>query len=140
MYRFHTGHCGLSTLAQHLTIGPGGEVWTGRSWELPPASAPGYNGNATSGPLMIELVGDFGDADALAGAQRQALVRVVALLQRKWGLSPQSSRLAWHPGDRAPGTDRIDYRGRSQEVDEKKERPAPPPQEDDAERAAAQKA
>lgn len=59
MRRVHIETNGWSDIAQHLTIGPDGSLWTGRHLDKPPASSKGHNGNAVAGPLMIEMVGDF---------------------------------------------------------------------------------
>jgi hypothetical protein len=59
MRRYHVDVLRWIDLGQHLTIGPDGSLWTGRSLELPPASAAGYNGTAHQGPLMVALAGDF---------------------------------------------------------------------------------
>jgi len=59
MRKFHMEENGWSDLAQHLTLGPQGGLWTGRNWNLAPASATGHNGTAGEGPFMIEMVGDF---------------------------------------------------------------------------------
>src|SRR5688572_30275357 len=59
MWRHHTQTNGWSDIAQHATIDPEGFVWTGRNWNQPPASARGFNGNATAGPFMFETIGDF---------------------------------------------------------------------------------
>ncbi len=58
MRKFHMEENGWSDLAQHLTIGPQGGLWTGRNWNLAPANATGHNGTAGEGPFMIEMVGD----------------------------------------------------------------------------------
>jgi hypothetical protein len=42
-----------------LACWPQGGLWTGRNWNLAPASATGHNGTAGEGPFMIEMVGDF---------------------------------------------------------------------------------
>jgi hypothetical protein len=93
MARFHTKTNGWSDIAQHLTIGRDGDIWTGRNWDVAPASATGYNGNPKSGPFMIEMNGDF-DAgqDTLAGAQLEAVARVVALLLRHHKLDTRAIR------------------------------------------------
>jgi hypothetical protein len=79
MRNFHVNTNGWSDIAQHLTIDPQGFSWTGRNWNLPPASQAGRNGTREQGPFMIEIVGDFDiGRDLLDGAQRQAVVQVVA--------------------------------------------------------------
>ena len=91
MWRFHTRERGFSDIAQHLTIAPDGGLWTGRNWNAAPASASGHNGNAIGGPFMFELVGDFDRGyDELAGAQLQAALDVIRLVQRKFGLPPEA--------------------------------------------------
>jgi hypothetical protein len=112
MARFHTEHCGLSDLAQHLTIDSHGTIWTGRSWERPPVSVSGWNGTNQAGPLMIVLIGDFRTgADQFAGLQRDAVAWAVACLEEKFSLSESSFRLAWRmspnlvPGDQIEQSD-----------------------------------
>ncbi|MDB5752852.1 MAG: peptidase caspase catalytic subunit p20, partial [Ramlibacter sp.] len=95
MWRFHTQTNGWSDIAQHITIDPDGLVWLGRNWNLPPASASGHNGNSAAGPFMFEMVGDF-DAgaghDTFGGAQRDTVLKVVALVQQRFGLEPGTLR------------------------------------------------
>lgn len=81
MRNFHVNNNHWDDIAQHLTIDPLGLSWTGRNWNLPPASQAGKNGTRHQGPFMIEIVGDF-DAgrDPLDGAQRQAVIDVVGVL------------------------------------------------------------
>ncbi len=91
MWRFHTQERGFSDIAQHLTIDPEGYVWTGRNWNIAPASASGYNGNAGSGPFMFETVGDFDRGmDPFAGAQREAVLDVIKLVQKRFKLEAES--------------------------------------------------
>ncbi len=88
MRRFHMETQGWSDIAQHLTIDPQGGLWTGRNWNLAPASAAGHNGSSADGPFMIEMVGDFDQGhDPFDGAQRAAAVAVVAHLMQAWGLA-----------------------------------------------------
>lgn len=110
MWRYHTEHNGWSDIAQHITIDPNGEIWLGRNWNTPPASASGFNGNYHSGPFMIEMIGDFDvGADKFEGRQRAAATTVVAMVQQCFGLPPQS--LKFHnmmSGKTCPGSN-IDY-------------------------------
>ncbi|HET8747704.1 MAG TPA: peptidoglycan recognition family protein, partial [Ramlibacter sp.] len=95
MWEFHTRTNGWSDIAQHITIDPEGMIWLGRNWNLPPASASGHNGNRTAGPFMFEMVGDF-DAgpghDSFDGAQRETALKVIALVQQRFGLEPGTLR------------------------------------------------
>lgn len=91
MWRFHTQERGFSDIAQHLTIDPEGFVWTGRNWNTAPASAKGFNGNSTSGPFMFETIGDFDRGmDVLDGPQRAAVMDVICLVQKRFGLAPDA--------------------------------------------------
>ncbi|MBP7659405.1 MAG: caspase family protein [Burkholderiaceae bacterium] len=107
MRRVHMQDNGWSDIAQHLTIGPDGTLWTGRHLDRVPASARGFNGTAAEGPLMIEMVGDF-DAgqDQFGGAQAQAAFQATAAICQAFGL--QVSALRFHrefnPEKSCPGT------------------------------------
>ncbi|MEM1043124.1 MAG: caspase family protein [Bacteroidota bacterium] len=93
MWRFHTQHLGWSDIAQHVTIDKHGTIWTGRSWNAVPASARGHNGNTVAGPFMFEMTGDFDvGRDAFEGPQREAVLEVIALVQRRFGLPPEALR------------------------------------------------
>jgi hypothetical protein len=110
MWRAHTEERGFSDIAQHVTIAPDGLIWTGRNWNLPPASATGHNGNTSVGPFMFEMVGDF-DAgrEAWEGRQRQTALEVTALVLKRFGL--RASDLHFHrqmANKSCPGTG-IDY-------------------------------
>jgi caspase domain-containing protein/N-acetylmuramoyl-L-alanine amidase-like protein len=91
MRNYHMNTNGWSDIAQHLTVDPQGFLWTGRNWNSPPASQAGKNGTRDAGPFMIEIVGDF-DAgrEDLDGEQRRAVVEVVAVLIRRFGLNDAS--------------------------------------------------
>lgn len=106
MWRFHTQERGFSDLAQHLTIDPEGFVWTGRNWNASPASAIGHNGTSLAGPFMFEIVGDFDTGrDPLQGAQRKAVLDVIALVQGRFSLAAEC--LLFHnqvAGKSCPGT------------------------------------
>lgn len=88
MRRFHMEQNGWRDIAQHLTIDPQGGLWTGRNWNLAPASAVGHNGTPSEGPFMIEMVGDFDTGqDPFDGPQRQAAIETVAHLMRAFDLA-----------------------------------------------------
>lgn len=87
MRKFHMEQNHWSDIAQHLTIDPQGGLWTGRNWNMAPASASGHNGTAVEGPFMIEMVGDFDQGqDPFDGDQRKAAIDTVAHLMRTFGL------------------------------------------------------
>jgi hypothetical protein len=87
MRNYHVNTKGWRDIAQHLTIDPHGFLWTGRNWNLPPASQAGRNGTSKIGPFMIEIVGDFDlGRDVLDGEQRSAVVSVTAALLSTFGL------------------------------------------------------
>ena len=93
MWRFHTQSNGWSDIAQHITIAPDGTIWTGRHWNQPPASAAGHNGNRTAGPFMFEMIGDFDHGhDRFEGEQRRVALAVIALVQQKFNLAPETLR------------------------------------------------
>ena len=93
IWSYHVEKLGWSDIAQHLTIDPDGGLWPGRAWDLPPASATGFNGNGEVGPFMIEMIGDFDlGRDALEDEQRKAVVSVIATLQEKLDLPRDAVR------------------------------------------------
>lgn len=93
MWRFHTQENGWSDIAQHITIDPEGKIWLGRNWNLPPASAAGHNGNKTSGPFMFEMIGNFDrNQDPFDGPQRETVLKVIAMVQQRFGLDRASVR------------------------------------------------
>ncbi len=93
MFKFHTTPkpkgAGFGDIAQHLSIAPDGTVWTGRDWNRDPASATGHN----KGAFMFETIGNFDKGqEKLEGAQRQAVVEVIARVQLKCGLPADALR------------------------------------------------
>lgn len=93
MRKFHMEQNGWSDLAQHLTIDPQGGLWTGRNWNLAPASATGHNGTAGEGPFMIEMVGDFdaGQDPFAVSSERRRLKRWRTSCARSGCRTPTSS-------------------------------------------------
>jgi hypothetical protein len=93
MERDHRENRGFSDIAQHITIAPDGTIWTGRSWDAPPASAVGNNGNRDRGPFMFEIIGDFDtNQEVLGGDQKETVLTVIASIQKKFSLPPESLR------------------------------------------------
>ena len=91
MWKYHTQHNGWSDIAQHISIAPDGTIWTGRNWNLAPASASGHNGNSLAGPFMFEMIGDFDKGrDPFDGAQRHTALHVVAQVQHHFQLPVES--------------------------------------------------
>jgi hypothetical protein len=83
MRRYHVETKGFADIAQHLTVDPAGGLWTGRSWNAPPASSAGRNGTPDQGPFMIEVVGDFDHGqDPFQGVQKEAVVESIAAILR----------------------------------------------------------
>lgn len=91
MWRFHTETKRWQDIAQHISIAPDGSIWLGRNWNLPPVSATGHNGNSIAGPFMFEMIGNFDRGnDPFAGEQRKTTLEVIARIQRKFQLAPES--------------------------------------------------
>jgi len=87
MFEDHINVRKFADIAQHLSIDPNGFVWTGRDWNRTPASATGFN----TGVFMFETIGNFDVGhERLEGAQRRAVIDVIALVQLKCGLPVDS--------------------------------------------------
>ncbi len=139
MYNYHTGTNRWSDIAQHVSIGPDGSIWTGRAWSRSPASASGFNGPHV---FMFETIGDFDTGkDPLTGDQLDAVLHVVASLQRHFSLTDPES-VKFHnqmSGKTCPGSS-IDRAGFLQQVAEKRaelEGPISDPGMPDAQRETA---
>lgn len=117
MWRFHTEHNGWSDIAQHITIAPDGSIWTGRDWNRAPASAAGHNGNSRAGPFMFELIGDFDvGRDDWGGEQKRVALEVIASVQKKFDLPPESLRFHNQMGPKTCPGSAIDYPQTVEEV------------------------
>jgi len=93
LWRVHTEIHGWRDIAQHITIDPAGGIWLCRPWALPPASARGFNGNETTGPLMIVMMGDFDESlETMSTAQRDAMLRTIGSVQIAFDLDREAVR------------------------------------------------
>lgn len=93
MDRHHRIERGFSDIAQHISLDPQGFIWTGRSWNAPPASALGFNGNSKAGPFMMEMIGDFDKGkEPFDGVQAENAYRIVAIILRHFNLGTQAIR------------------------------------------------
>ena len=73
---------GWTDIAQHATVAPDGTIWTGRSWNRPPCSMAGRNGNRQRGPFLIEVLARADDPDPLETPQ-DALAGAIARVQHR---------------------------------------------------------
>lgn len=79
---------GFDDIAQHVTVAPDGLIWSGRDWNMDPASV-GFGMNANV--FMFETVGNFDIGhDELAGPQLDSVLAVIATVQRRFRLPPFS--------------------------------------------------
>ncbi len=88
MCRFHVASRGFEDIAQHVSIMPNGEIWTGRDWNRTPASV-GFGMNR--GVFMFEAVGNFDEGrDQLHGQQLESVLTVIRGVQQRFGLPAQA--------------------------------------------------
>jgi hypothetical protein len=121
MWRFHTEKMGWSDIAQHITIDPEGCIWLGRNWNLPPASAAGHNGNASFGPFMFEMVGNFDKGhDPFDGQQRETALQVIAMVQEKFGLAADSLKFHNAMSSKSCPGNSLDYQQILTEVEQRR--------------------
>lgn len=94
MWEYHTQKNHWSDIAQHISIEPDGSIWLGRNWNKPPASAKRYNGDKDAGPFMFEMIGNFDvDHDPFDGEQRRTTLEVIARVQSRFRLAPETLRM-----------------------------------------------
>ena len=88
MYCYHVDERGWSDIAQHVSIAPDGMIWTGRDWNMMPASVGlGLNRDV----FMFETIGNFDIGhDRLIGAQLTSVIRVISAVQNYFDLPAQS--------------------------------------------------
>ena len=119
MWEYHTQTKGWSDIAQHISIAPDGTIWTGRSWNQAPASATGFNGNSSAGPFMFETIGDFDRGkDLFEGAQKATVLGVIAHVQKRFGLKPETLRFHNMMSEKSCPGSAIDYETTLREVAE----------------------
>lgn len=93
MADFHIHSNGWRDIGQHLSIFPDGDVVTGRSFEISPACIRRNNGHA----FCIENIGDFDQGkDEMTAEQRESILRVTAVLCKKFGLKADSNTIVYH--------------------------------------------
>jgi hypothetical protein len=78
----HQGN-GWGDIGYHYVIGPDGRIYRGR-----PEHQVGTHAPPNTGRLGICLVGNYSAGDKLTGRSREALVRTLAWLARKYKLNP----------------------------------------------------
>jgi N-acetylmuramoyl-L-alanine amidase-like protein/SH3 domain-containing protein len=84
---------GFAEIAQNLTTFPDGTVAVCRSFEKIPAGILGAN----TGGICIENVGNFDTGkDVITSEHRDAVIKVNALLCRKFALTPDSNSIIYH--------------------------------------------
>lgn len=88
MWRAHVLERGFDDIAQHVSIMPDGTIWTGRDWNVTPASV-GFGLNR--GVFMLETVGNFDrGCDVLEGVQLASVLSVIGTVQQRFALPPQA--------------------------------------------------
>jgi N-acetylmuramoyl-L-alanine amidase-like protein len=84
---------GFDEIAQNLTTFPDGKVAVCRSFDKDPAGIKGAN----KGAICIENIGNFdAGGDPMNDAQSDTLVKVNAVLCRRFGLVPTTDSIVYH--------------------------------------------
>lgn len=79
---------GLRAIAQHVTVAPDGNIWTGRDWNAVPASV-GLTMSRSA--FMLKAIGDFDNGvDRLEGVQLESVITVIETVQAQFGLPVQA--------------------------------------------------
>ncbi|HEX8561769.1 MAG TPA: SH3 domain-containing protein [Flavobacterium sp.] len=93
MKNYHVTHNGWSDIGQHFTSFPDGTILTGRKLEASPACIFGNNANS----ICIEHLGNFDQGgDRMTDLQQQAIVRMTAVLLKKFNLQPSVQTNVYH--------------------------------------------
>lgn len=84
---------GFNQIAQNLTTFQDGLIAVGRPFDVIPAGIKGANGNG----ICIEHVGNFDKGkDTMTQAHKDCIIRVNALLCRKFKLIPSTDTIVYH--------------------------------------------
>ena len=83
---------GFSEIAQNLTTFPDGTVAVCRSIDTVPAGIKGANRNG----ICVENVGNFDGLDSMTPQHRDCIIKVFALLCKRFNLSPDSNSCVYH--------------------------------------------
>ena len=106
MKNFHIKNNGFADIAQQFTIFPDGAIMTGRSLNTNPAGITGAN----TGAICIENYGWFDkNYDVMPQAQKNAIVKYVAILCKHFKLTPSSNAIVYHCWYTAKGQKLNDY-------------------------------
>lgn len=93
MRDYHVHNNGWSDIGQHISVFPDGSILTGRSFERSPACIYGQNSNA----FCIESIGNFDSGnDIMHDEQKKSIIRVTAVLCRKFGLEINTNSIVYH--------------------------------------------
>lgn len=106
MKNFHIRNNGFADIAQQFTIFPDGTILTGRSLNTNPAGITGAN----TGAICIENYGWFDkNYDIMPQAQKDAIIKYVAILCKHFKLTPSSNTIVYHCWYTAKGQKLNDY-------------------------------
>ena len=106
MKNFHVKNNGFADIAQQFTIFPDGSIVTGRSLNTNPAGITGAN----TGAICIENYGWFDkNYDIMPQAQKEAIIKYVAILCKHFKLTPSSNTIVYHCWYTAKGQKLNDY-------------------------------
>jgi hypothetical protein len=84
---------GWAAIGQHFTVFPDGSILTGRSMEKSPACITGNNAHA----VCIKALGNFEPgSDTMTSEQQGTLVRITALLCKKFNLPVTTGSIVYH--------------------------------------------
>jgi hypothetical protein len=93
MKNFHVSARGFTDIAQNLTTFPDGTIAICRPMDIKPAGIKGAN----TGAICIEHVGNFDkNQDQMTPAQRDCILKMNALLVRRFKLKVDTNALVYH--------------------------------------------